>query len=287
MKKIMHVLLSLIACSALFVSATACAGKGDTETPSGEQTENEVLQKKLATPVVSLVGNKAEWKKVTNASSYRYKIGEDGEEIATVDFVKTLADGETIYVKAVGDRDFYLESDWSEGVTYTKIMIQLSSPVCTYENGVVTWTAVENAVAYEYKFAEWLDRNATIYTTNETSIAFTEGYFCVRAVGDGDLYTTSSWCQVKAPVQLTVSQGSVHLNGQTGEVNWEVPFNAVRYDYRIDNGAVVDGGRSGKIKLNEGQSIYFKAIGDGVNYTDSEWFKLTYTAGGGGDSGYV
>ncbi len=287
MKKIVFLLLSLITCCTFFIGATACGGNSSAGGPSsGEQTG---VQNKLETPSVLLVGNKAEWKKVPNASSYRYKIGEDGEEVVTIDLVKTLADGQTIYVKAVGDRDFYLDSDWSQGVTYTKNSVQLERPVCTYENFVVTWSPVENAIAYEYKFTEWTDNNTTIYSTTELmTIPHTEGYFCVRAVGDGEYYTTSNWRQVKAPEKLMVEQGSVHLNGKTGEVNWEASYYAIRYDYKIDNGEVINGGRGGKVTLTDGQTIYFKAIGDGVNYLDSDWFSLTYTAsGGGGDNGYV
>ena len=287
MKKIIVFLLSILTCASLMFGVSACSVGTGTGAGSGSGEQTEGVSNKLETPSVMLVGNRAEWKKVKNASSYRYKIGEDGEENVTMDLSIRLYDNQTIYVKAVGNRDIYEDSDWSEGLTYTINAVQLERPVCTLENGVVTWTAVENALYYEYKYEMWTDNNTEIMSSNGFSLPLTDGYLCVRAVGDGEFYSTSNWYQVKAPVQLKIEQGTVHLNGNTGEVNWEVKGNAIRYDYRIDNGAVVNGGRSGKIHLVDGQSIYFKAVGDGVNYLDSEWFKLTYSAGGGGDNGYV
>ncbi len=75
---------------------------------------------KLSAPTVTLNGALAVWESVNGAVSYQYKIGENGEVNSTTELSVGLTDGQTVYVKAVGDNETALDSDWSEGVTYAE-----------------------------------------------------------------------------------------------------------------------------------------------------------------------
>ena len=159
---------------------------------------------------------------------------------------------------------------------------KLKKPTFTFANGVLSWEEMEGAVAYEYKFT--IDGQAE--STTETSLELTD--YCtvyVRAVGDGKTTLTGLWGTFvyEAPTKLTIPQGSVQLNLTSGVVTWTKDVYSVKYVYKIgEDGEVTDGGNSGSLTLNEGETIYFKAIGDGVKYVDSDWLILPYTSSGNG-----
>lgn len=70
----------------------------------------------------------------------------------------------------------------------------------------------------------------------------------------------------------TLSAPTASVNMETGEVTWTDVQNASGYAYRIDGGdaeRVADGQTS--VIINAGHSAQIKALGDGVNYLDSEW----------------
>lgn len=279
MKKALHFLLSVLSCAVFLVGTTACGGaNGDGQGSGGEILEPQRTQ--LQTPSLTLVGNKATWENIPNASSYRYKIGEDGEERVTVDLFVLLSHGQTVYVKAVGDREFYLDSEWSIPATYSKTSIALPKPTFSRTGNVLSWLPITGATAYEYKF----ELDGVVKTTNETTLVLED--YCevyVRALGDGLAYTTGLWGThyYDAPIPLSVEQGTVHLDNSTGVVTWEKSVLSIRYEYRIDNGVVQDGGSRGSITLIDGQTIAFRAVGDGDKYSNSEWFLLKYTQSGG------
>ena len=75
----------------------------------------------LATPVVVISEDGvASWGNVSNASSYLFIINE-GEEQVTNDLQVVLEYGDSIIVKAGGDNEYYLDSDYSEPKTYYSI----------------------------------------------------------------------------------------------------------------------------------------------------------------------
>ncbi len=259
-------------------------GNGATALDSAWSVERTYRINALTIPTIKLEGNVASWAAIDNAVSYVYKIGETGEEQAISGTSITLFHAQTLYVKAVGDNIYHLDSDWSIGATYNAP--QLKKPQFTFTGGVLSWGAIDGAVAYEYKFT----LNETPQSMTETSITLTKHCtIYVRAVGDNKTCVTGLWGTFKyEPKKLTVAQGSVHLNSSTGLVEWTKCQGSIRYDYKIgEDGEVQNGGREGSLTLTDGQTIYFKAIGDGVNYTDSDWFRLQYTSSGGSIDGYA
>lgn len=70
---------------------------------------------KLKMPTLTMDGNVARWTAIDYATKYVYKRGETGAEKETSGLYVTLSDGQTLYVKAVGDE--YKDSDWAQ-ITY-------------------------------------------------------------------------------------------------------------------------------------------------------------------------
>ena len=75
---------------------------------------------KLGTPAVSISeSGLASWSAIANASGYIYKIN-GGTEVSTSATSIQLADGQSITVKAVGDGESFLDSDFSTVKVYTQ-----------------------------------------------------------------------------------------------------------------------------------------------------------------------
>ena len=76
---------------------------------------------KLSAPIVTLKGNVASWEADANADKYEISIDGELSYVESSVTSKTLTDGQTFKVRAVGDGSSYSTSDWSNSVTYTTI----------------------------------------------------------------------------------------------------------------------------------------------------------------------
>ncbi|MCH5142625.1 MAG: hypothetical protein J1G07_02800 [Clostridiales bacterium] len=147
---------------------------------------------------------------------------------------------------------------------------QLSTPVVSIsEDGLASWTAIDNASGYAYK----LDAGEAT-NTDSTSVQLADGQsITVKAVGDGTNYTDSAWSAAKTYNAQSSAQKLntpvVTIDGE-GVASWTADSNAVGYIVKIDG---VDGELTTdtSVTLTEGQKIQVKAVGDGTNYKDSEW----------------
>lgn len=99
----------LIMCTLVLgvMSFTACNGEPTSATPP-----------KLSAPVITLTENIASW--AADANADRFEISLDGNLSYVENTVtsKTLTNGQTLKVRAVGDGTSYSTSDWSNSVTY-------------------------------------------------------------------------------------------------------------------------------------------------------------------------
>lgn len=149
----------------------------------------------------------ASWKAVENASGYKYKIN-DGEEKSTDKLSVTLADGQSIQVKAVGDGKNYNDSAYSAKQTYTAAATaeQLKTPVVTVDvDGVATWAAITGATSYKYKIDNGDEQTAPA----NRAVTLTDGQSIqVKAVGDGENYTDSAYC---APVKYEAPEALFYM----------------------------------------------------------------------------
>ncbi|GHV02137.1 hypothetical protein FACS1894211_13030 [Clostridia bacterium] len=154
----------------------------------------------------------------------------------------------------------------------------------------VTWDVVANASGYTVD----VDGTAADANTNSFSLAsyWAAGNHAVKvkAKGDGTVWKDSAWSQAKsytvsesgtvaqqlsAPTDLTVNESAK-------TVTWNTVANASGYSVQIDNGAATDNGTATTYALANywtagNHTVKVKAIGDGTNYTDSDWAAKTYT----------
>lgn len=160
----------------------------------GENTEPE----QLPAPIVSIDETGiASWVMVLNATKYKYKIN-GGIELYTTDLQIQLNNGDTIEVKAMGDNEKYLDSNYSVPKTYIKVeepepepeLIELVTPVVKIDNfGVASWNLVENAIAYIYKI-----NNKEEISISSNSVQLSDGdTIVVKAAGDGITYKDSPY----------------------------------------------------------------------------------------------
>ena len=86
---------------------TACDGEKPPVTPQ-----------KLTAPTVTLNGNLASW--ATDANADKFEISLDGNlsYVENTVTTKTLTDGQTFKIRAVGNGTSYTTSDWSRSVTF-------------------------------------------------------------------------------------------------------------------------------------------------------------------------
>ena len=282
MKKIRVILCLVLLITLSTFALTSC---GFFNKYFGDRTPDPV---KLTAPTVTVSENGlATWQSVTNAVGYVYKIN-GGDEVTTTSTAVQLTDGQSIVVKAIGNGTEYTDSDYSAAVTYTAPStptpdpVKLTAPTVTVsENGLVTWQSVANAVGYVYKI-----NGGDEVTTTSTTVQLTDGQsIVVKAIGNGTEYTDSDYSAAVTytapstptpdPVKLTAPTVTVSENGLAA---WQAVTNAVGYVYKINGGDEVTT-TSTTVQLTDGQSIVVKAIGNGTEYTDSDYSAaVTYTA---------
>lgn len=111
----MFLLATCVSCCG-FLGLTACendGGDGDTNTPTTPATPQ-----KLSAPVVVLEGNEAVW--TADSTADKFEISIDGNLSYVENSVtrKTLTNGQTFKIRAVGDGTLYTTSEWSNIVAY-------------------------------------------------------------------------------------------------------------------------------------------------------------------------
>ena len=147
-------------------------------------------EKKLDAPIVTIIENRAEWNSSECWSGYIYIIN-DGVEQYTEDSYVYLNPGDTIKVKSLGNDNGYLDSDYSNPVTYP-LLTKLETPNISIDNeGLVSWNEIENASYYLclYDNGNEVDVYSTsIQLANNESIQ-------VKAVGDNITYCDSDYSE--------------------------------------------------------------------------------------------
>ena len=209
-------------------------------------TENEVTDTHLKAPYSLKVSsdNILTWSSIKGAVSYLPNI--NGEDYPAVESnrlaLSDVVEGGTlvIKVKALGDGVTWMDSDWSEELTYD-MPVALVAPHPVASGKTVTWESVEGAAGYEY------DINGSIVVTNDLVIDL-GGYLAdrysikVRALpSDDKLQSVSEWSEeitvvifdrLATPV-LYVVQPSLKNTEETS-VSWEEVEGASGYDVYVD-----------------------------------------------------
>lgn len=147
--------------------------------------------------------------------------------------------------------------------------VQLATPVVTVDaDGVARWSAIENASGYAYKIS-----NGKEQTTSKTSVTLTDGQsIAVKAVGDGVNFTDSGYSESKTyekpaqPVKLGTPTVTIDANGLA---SWQAVTNASGYMVKIGDTETEQTELTKQ--LTDGQTIQVKAIGNGIEYADSDY----------------
>ncbi|MBQ2717223.1 MAG: hypothetical protein IJF75_01315 [Clostridia bacterium] len=158
---------------------------------------------------------------------------------------------------------------------------KLSAPTVTLSGSVASWQANVNADKFEIS----IDGNLSYVENTVTSKTLTNGQsFKIRAIGDGNSFTTSDWSNSvtytaqASPSEPTKLGAPVVTISSTGLASWSAVANASGYAYKINGGAETPTTAT-SVQLTNGQSIVVKAVGDGTNYTDGDYSaSVTYTA---------
>ena len=159
---------------------------------------------------------------------------------------------------------------------------KLAAPVVTLTDNTAAWEADTNADKFEIS----LDGNLSYVENSVTSQTLTDGQTLkVRAIGNGSTYSTGDWSNsvtytagtpTSQPTKLGIPTVTI---SSTGLASWTAVANASSYVYKINGGAETPTTAT-SVQLTDGQSIVVKAVGDGTNYTDSDYSATqTYTAG--------
>ena len=292
MKRIFALLLTSCFLLIALIGLTSCDGDSTTNsTSSTDSTAAPNTPQKLSTPVVTLEGNVASWDAFPLADKFEISLDGNLSYVENTVTSKTLSNGQTIKVRAVGDGTDYKTSDWSNAVTYTEAAppapnqpTKLEAPVVTISStGLASWSVVPNAISYIYKID-----GGTEIATGTTAVQLTNGQsITVKAVGNITDYTDSDWSDtatytvtVDPPINQPTKLGTPFVTvSQTGLASWQGIANASGYIYKINNGTET-ATTSTSVQLSNGQSITVKAVGNGTDYTDSNWSNTaTYTQG--------
>lgn len=162
-------------------------------------TEQTVSPLKLATPTLTVNEQTGDvsWNAIEGASGYRYKIGDAEKDVSSVDVLAIrLISGESVSVKALGDGEKYLDSDWSEAASF-KTTVKLPKPklsITKIGNQVlVSWEKDVNATSYMYRLNSGAETpiEGTQYLINAGDT------FRLRAVGDGEAFLSSDWTVIE------------------------------------------------------------------------------------------
>lgn len=178
------------------------------------------------------------------------------------------------------------------------IPLSIPTNIRFMSNGFASWDAVPNAVGYKYRAYSAPPSQDSYYEIELgaleepiTKVELFEGNsITVMAIGDGINYSDSEWSErvtyiSDEPTIPKLARPVISIS-DTGLVTWEPIPNAVKYDCWIleFNDMFPTGIASQKattdtfIQILDGQSIWVVAIGDGINYLDSDWSEtLHYT----------
>ncbi len=188
-KSFITFLLTLLVALFGLVGLTACDNPSSPTTPQ-----------KLNAPIVTLTDNVATWEADSNADKFEISLDGNLSYVENTITTKTLTNGQTLKVRAVGDGSAYSTSDWSNAVTYTVVTptpqpTKLGTPAVTISStGLASWAVVANANSYVYKID-----GGTETPTTATSVQLADGQsITVKAVGDGTSYTDSDYSVTQA-----------------------------------------------------------------------------------------
>ena len=219
-----------------------------------------------------------------------------------------LQPGQTYYfqVKAIGDGETYLDSEWSASISGTTDGVDLAPPaVSVEETGTNALSfavgAVANATGYKYRYAaseadlanaDWVELDAAGTVSLTGLKGGTTYYFQAMALGDGTAYFNSA---ESAPVLATtltiplavpkVDATPVNFSTVKFEIGYVAQAGFYVYEYSTSpdftnatSGTATEAGAFDVSSLNPHTTYYFraKACRDDPAYEASKWSETAF-----------
>ncbi len=237
----------------------------------------------VATPVLvfDYENHKVTWAAVENAEGYEYTLNGGVVQSTSDTFITLTQSGTyTVMVKALGNGETNFDSDWVTFVADNRMPI--AEPVVSVVDNMTTafeisWTAVDGASGYAYKWIIDSEEDYEWSNTTETSLTFaypeTVGNYgiVIKAVGD-DLHLDSQ------SVHSTFLIYAPDIVGTVEDV--VVPYTDVAVDYTLNVAALSDG-TTANITLTK-YHIYAYIDPTYANYKKAGYPDETY-----GDNGFT
>ena len=338
-KKLSLIIISFILAVCMALPLAACEDNGtsnsnpdsgttnpdDGNGESGDNTPTDPVQ--LVAPQISLNQSTGviTWFAVEHANYYEVYEGEKvvAKQTATsYTITKTAVGSYTYAVKAFSVSEAYTASEYSNAVTYVvkpEGVEPLSAPVITLKDNKITWTAIENATAYEIyedgeKLTQVTDTEFNIERTlagvyiykvraiSDDTVHFEPSEFSnsvtysvsVRAVGFKVTVTVPSGYPALVQVALykdgettPVATKAVSFTGTRGSVEF---FNSNEYNYRASIVFVAKGYMATSVRLsasnNEGEIMIISLGGSEMLKVGTNTFKVNNIDQTGADQIY-
>lgn len=243
---------------------------------------------KLAAPVLNLDEEAGiiAWQPIDNASRYNVTMnGQNmGNQVGTSYTINVTESGEYIFkVKAIpGNTDNYVESEYSEPVTYTfvtHVAVALEAPVLTLEKqtGVIVWQPVENSFSYNVTMngKNMGNQIETEYKINVTEAG--EYVFRVKAIPGNSDYLESEYSDPITYTYVTSDPDTINapvisINKETKTIYWNAVDNAESYAVYENGFRIADTTETSYVitTVAPGEYTYtVRAIGDGEQFESS------------------
>lgn len=256
MKKFTKVFVVLCLMLTLTLSLVACA-------TSGTLGKDEQGRFKLAVPEVTISNNQVSWKAVRYCTTYGVKI-DDNDEI-TVDrtFYTLMGDRDvaSVRVRAIGDNEKTVSSDYSNSVSY-KAKLRLANPqqptiVEEGDNIIIRWNEIENATSYSIEQSQKIASGLTVYSSATNSFTIEKSklqdpdvyYFRVMARNNSSQDYLPSGYSVRNEYKKTQDLGAVVPRHTGSNITWDAVENVTNYRVLVDKYSG-DGANAEKIIVN-------------------------------------
>ncbi len=300
-------LLSLIIFVSCFVLLTAC----------GDSDDDKSQLQQLSAPIVTLQEDIASWE--INAKATRFEISVNGNLSYVENSVisKKLVDGQTLKVRAIGDGVKYLDSVWSNAVTYTAPAVVEKFTVI-WKNGDATLETdidiekgtvpvydgdtptKEKDVQYTYAFTGWspeisaVTNDVTYYaqfssTLNKYTVVWKNGNNVLETDTEIEYGTTPEY-DGQEPSKTSTAQYSYTFDGWspsvdtvTGDVIYSAKFKETINRYTITFYNEIGTTVLGTVTVNYGENAEYSKSAPVKNATESHTYifdKWVTTQGG-------
>lgn len=252
-------------------------GNGDSILDSDwSETKDYLVSLKLNSPfIVGVTDGTLAWTEVPNATAYVLEINGVRTNVGldTRYYLGYEPNVYSIKLQALGNGWCYFDSEFSGAFNHT-VVKTLKPANIKFDNGVMSWDAVDYAVRYIVEI------NATEYTvlTNSFSLAAftTPNVYAVKlkAIGNGSTSLDSEWSDTKYYTVSVKLTKPANLKITSGLLSWDSSGNNVTAYIVSINGTQHNASANSYSLIGlqpDTYTIRVMAAGNNITYIDSDW----------------